>query len=348
MGPSFRSRGTGLARCLSFCRSTMNDGSQVVPEPVIAETPWARRPSSSRYRDGCRWLFQFFFFRPLSSPPRPLTALHWAAKHGNEDIVKLIAGTYRVDPNVRSNGGYTPLHIATQFGHENVFNLLVKAYDGDPQLRDWSGRMPRQYIVSQDTSVSSETIRKMKARKKHSEKDLGFLRIGSLNVRVKRTTEAFSNFLGVGNQNNNGGSNYGSSSNNSGEKIHKSWGSADNIQEVDRRIMPPPKYPAKKRRSKMAQLQHHRSQQELGNIPSRALVSHSAEKGSSACASTPATPTLRRVQSSISATTGDEITEPSASSEALNEVELRNNVGNGGDSDSDTACGFDSNWKTVA
>lgn len=30
-----------------------------------------------------------------------------------------------------------------------------------------------------------------------SEKE-GFLRIGSLNVRVKKTTEAFSNFLGVG------------------------------------------------------------------------------------------------------------------------------------------------------
>lgn len=49
------------------------------------------------------------------------------------------------------------------------------------------------------------------------EKDLGFLRIGSLNVRVKRTTEAFSNFLGVGNNS---------------EKIHKTWGSADNIQQV--------------------------------------------------------------------------------------------------------------------
>lgn len=49
------------------------------------------------------------------------------------------------------------------------------------------------------------------------EKDLGFLRIGSLNVRVKRTTEAFSQFLGVATNTNN-------------EKIHKSWGSADNIQ----------------------------------------------------------------------------------------------------------------------
>lgn len=48
------------------------------------------------------------------------------------------------------------------------------------------------------------------------EKDLGFLRIGSLNVRVKRTTEAFSNFLGVG----------------SNDKIHKHWGSADNLPQV--------------------------------------------------------------------------------------------------------------------
>lgn len=43
----------------------------------------------------------------------------------------------------------------------------------------------------------------------------GFLRIGSLNVRVKKTTEAFSNFLGVG-----------------GDKLHKNWGSADDLPQV--------------------------------------------------------------------------------------------------------------------
>ena len=61
----------------------------------------------------------------------------------------------------------------------------------------------------------------------HAEKDLGFLRIGSLNVRVKRTTEAFSQFLGVAT------SSSASSSNN--EKIHKSWGSADNVQVEERK-----------------------------------------------------------------------------------------------------------------
>lgn len=57
------------------------------------------------------------------------------------------------------------------------------------------------------------------------DKDLGFLRIGSLNVRVKKTTEAFSNFLGYGS----GTINPFESLN---EKIHKGWGSADNLNQV--------------------------------------------------------------------------------------------------------------------
>lgn len=58
---------------------------------------------------------------------------------------------------------------------------------------------------------------------------MGFLRIGSLNVRVKKTTEAFSNFLGVG-----------SASINpieASEKMHKGWGSADNITQVGNFIL---------------------------------------------------------------------------------------------------------------
>ncbi|KAI4469550.1 sosondowah isoform g [Holotrichia oblita] len=52
-------------------------------------------------------------------------------------------------------------------------------------------------------------------------KDLGFLRIGSLNVRVKKTTEAFSNFLGVGNA--------GIINTVDSSHFHKGWGSADNV-----------------------------------------------------------------------------------------------------------------------
>ena len=43
------------------------------------------------------------------------TALHWAAKQGNLDLVKLLAGNYQVNVNVRSFGGYTPLHLGKKF-----------------------------------------------------------------------------------------------------------------------------------------------------------------------------------------------------------------------------------------
>ncbi|KAK7873830.1 hypothetical protein R5R35_005809 [Gryllus longicercus] len=151
-----------------------------------------------------------------------------------------------------------------QFNHENIFSLLVEAYGADPNLRDWSGRKPRQYLANQDTAVSADTFRKIKARKKQSEKELGFLRIGSLNMRVKRTTEAFSNFLGVGTTNS--------------EKLHKSWGSADNIQQVDRRIMPPPKVaPIKKRGSRRGGQDYSGSHSTPSTPPSHTRTAHDSD-----------------------------------------------------------------------
>jgi hypothetical protein len=47
-----------------------------------------------------------------------------------------------------------------------------------------------------------------------------FLRIGSLNVRVKKTTEAFGNFLGKSN-----------STAQIERAMHKKWGSADSLPE---------------------------------------------------------------------------------------------------------------------
>lgn len=160
------------------------------------------------------------------------TAMHWACKRGDENLVKLLGGVARQVANERSNGGYTPLHIAMQFRHENVYRLLVEVYDADPNMRDWSGRKPRQYLVHMDTSLSPGSYRKKE----------GFLRIGSLNVRVKKTTEAFSNFLGVGAARS---SAYVPKSAREDRRRSedvdqlKSWGSADNIQKDDK-LMPPP------------------------------------------------------------------------------------------------------------
>ncbi|XP_044014737.1 ankyrin repeat domain-containing protein SOWAHB isoform X2 [Aphidius gifuensis] len=242
--------------------------------------------------------------------PSSGTALHWAAKHGNEDIVKLIAGTYKdyiKSVNETTNGGYTALHVAMQFNNENIFNLLVQVYGANQEIRDHSGKKARQYLPSQKAAVSQDTFRKIKARKKHAEKDLGFLRIGSLNVRVKRTTEAFSQFLGVA-----------SSTSNNSDKIHKTWGSADNIQENT--IMPPPKYaPIKKRRSKKAQdflpTKNHAASQPSTPLPINKEISTNS----------------RIMQKRPSSTTA-----------------ISTNIQTAPDSDSDGACGFDSAWRGSA
>nr|XP_050865921.1 uncharacterized protein LOC127071084 isoform X2 [Vespula vulgaris] len=247
------------------------------------------------------------------------TALHWAAKHGDENIVKMIAGTYRdyiKDVNVTTldssfvllsqNGGYTPLHIAMQFDHENVFNLLVQVYGANQEIRDYSGKKARQYLVSQEAAVSQDTFRK---------KDLGFLRIGSLNVRVKRTTEAFSQFLGVATSSSN--------SNNNNEKIHKSWGSADNVQKLDQKVMPPPKYaPVKKRRSRRTQ---------------------DFSRGQQQAASQPNTPVLQGKATNRQNQIGSRRPTSTSSVNSAIPTNQQNN-----DSDSDTACGFDSAWRGSA
>ncbi|XP_044588966.1 ankyrin repeat domain-containing protein SOWAHB isoform X2 [Cotesia glomerata] len=245
--------------------------------------------------------------------PSSGTALHWAAKHGDENIVKLIAGTYKdsiKSVNETTNGGYTALHIAMQFDHENIFNLLVQVYGANQEIRDHSGKKARQYLASQEAAVSQDTFRKIKARKKHTEKDLGFLRIGSLNVRVKRTTEAFSQFLGVATNTNN-------------EKIHKSWGSADNIQE--HKMMPPPKYaPIKKRRSKRAT--DFSSRQQAISQPSTPLPQNKD-------VITNKSPKLKNKRPSST-------TSVTQTFQTLPSVIL--------DSDSDGACGFDSAWRGSA
>ncbi|CAL8148375.1 unnamed protein product [Orchesella dallaii] len=167
------------------------------------------------------------------------TCLHWAAKKGQVELVKMLAGSYGCEVNAKSNGGYTPLHLAAQFSRQDVYDLLVKAYNADVNVRDHSGKKPMQYLVRQDTSVSMDTFKKIKDKRRSTEmqrdRDSSFLRIGSLNVKVKSTREAFGYLLGKS-----------ASSSGIERMLHKNWGSADNLPEVevngdkDKEMMPPP------------------------------------------------------------------------------------------------------------
>ena len=188
------------------------------------------------------------------------TALHWACKHGNLDLVKLLAGNYGANVNAKSHGGYTPLHLACQFGHQEVFDILVKAYGADPNLRDNSGKKPRQYMQMtvansvMGLQMSNDTFRQLKDRRRNRARQVAeqnnktssssILRFGSLSVKVKKTTEAFNNYFG-----------HKTSSDNSSQQPYSlptiGAGSEDSLK------MPPPKFgvPAtgiKKRRSKRA------------------------------------------------------------------------------------------------
>ncbi|XP_017016419.2 uncharacterized protein [Drosophila kikkawai] len=244
---------------------------------------------------------------------------------------------------------------------------------------DYSGNKPLDYS-RQRPSVSASTCSKIKARKKHAiEKDLGFLRIGSLNVRVKKTTEAFSNFLGVGNGSgvaqmpyggaagtgaashphhrsrrashqrhhhhvgttrnrhpnqraamstpyatNGGGIPSRASAPNSHrniyEGVHKSWGSADNITQRSEELMPPPKsvdYVSKQRNksSKRSSYASNATDSPRDSICS----SNSSSNLNGGYSSMPTTPNQMRAPKGIV---------PSFAA----------------DSDSDSACGFDSSW----
>ncbi|XP_067422894.1 ankyrin repeat domain-containing protein SOWAHA [Emydura macquarii macquarii] len=79
------------------------------------------------------------------------TALHWAAKSGNCDMVgKIIEvaekGGTQINVNTKSYGGYTALHIAAIHGREEVIATLVKTYDAQVNLRDYSGKKPHHYL----------------------------------------------------------------------------------------------------------------------------------------------------------------------------------------------------------
>ncbi|XP_017843550.2 ankyrin repeat domain-containing protein SOWAHC isoform X2 [Drosophila busckii] len=129
------------------------------PEVTLAHPKakeWIVSMAKANYQELAKLASEYPELVKLQDPATGFTALHWAAKHGNEDVVKLIAGTYKVDVNARTNGGYTPLHLATQFGRDNIFELLWNVYKANRDIMDWSGNKPLDYS-RQRPSVSAST-----------------------------------------------------------------------------------------------------------------------------------------------------------------------------------------------
>ena len=73
------------------------------------------------------------------------TALHWAAKQGQIEIIAslLMAGA---DVNIRSFGGHSALHLAAQQNSEKVIEFLVNQCGADVDARDNYGKPPSDYL----------------------------------------------------------------------------------------------------------------------------------------------------------------------------------------------------------
>ncbi|KAK4307641.1 hypothetical protein Pmani_020598 [Petrolisthes manimaculis] len=121
------------------------------------------------------------------------------------------------------------------YSRTEVFDLLVH-YGADLNMRDYSGKKPRTYNTINST-VSMDTQKRIVQRRNSVKESAGFLRIGSLNVKVRKTTEAFNSLL----------------SREVEAKLSRAWGSTDSLPDADKesKSMPPPKFgPIKKRKTK--------------------------------------------------------------------------------------------------
>jgi len=67
------------------------------------------------------------------------TALHYAARNGNEDICKLLIEEGQADVNAVTKGGATSLHRAALMGHMKIVELLIK-HQAQLDLQDEDGQ----------------------------------------------------------------------------------------------------------------------------------------------------------------------------------------------------------------
>ena len=90
------------------------------------------------------------------------TALHWAAKHGNTEMVKRLIANNKVNANEKTHGGYTALHLAYKYRQLNVSNLLVNELNVNINIRDNYGRKANYYTIKPNPFYKQQYIKQGK------------------------------------------------------------------------------------------------------------------------------------------------------------------------------------------
>lgn len=119
---------------------------------------WMTTCSRTHYHDMNRLLSKNPALAPLKDLTNGYTALHWAAKYGKAEVIKLIANKPGVNVDQRSHGGYSPLHLAALHGHEHIIELLVQTFKADANQRDYSGRKAKQYLKNSASSKAQQLL----------------------------------------------------------------------------------------------------------------------------------------------------------------------------------------------
>ncbi|XP_031175472.1 ankyrin repeat domain-containing protein SOWAHA [Sander lucioperca] len=107
------------------------------------------------------------------------TALHWAAKSGNSEMIHKLVNISRkrgtcVNINSKAHGGYTPLHIAAMHGHTEVMVLLVQGYGANVNERDNDGKKAFHYLgkgVSAEVRALMGGLQQSNYREKTEDED---------------------------------------------------------------------------------------------------------------------------------------------------------------------------------
>ena len=84
-----------------------------------------------------------------------MTALHWAASHGNRDVTRMLLYAGANTEAVTRIGDYTPLHLASKLGHASVVETLLKAGSNADGTTTAGGARPLHFAAA---SGSTETI----------------------------------------------------------------------------------------------------------------------------------------------------------------------------------------------
>ncbi|XP_069002119.1 LOW QUALITY PROTEIN: ankyrin repeat domain-containing protein SOWAHA [Embiotoca jacksoni] len=98
------------------------------------------------------------------------TALHWAAKCGNSEmLVKIVdrsrEGGVDVDVNAKTHGGYTPLHIAALHDQEYIMAMLVREFGANVSIRDNCGKKAYHYLHKAVSQTLREILGEPKVRR---------------------------------------------------------------------------------------------------------------------------------------------------------------------------------------